>query len=454
MEKSPANNPVWSSGLAFALAAIGASVGLGNIWKFPYITGVSGGGAFVLVYLLCVLFVAIPILVGELLLGRRGHGSPPEAMHRVATEAGRSPRWALLGWLGLVIGSLIATYYSVIAGWTLAYIVEALKGFDGGADPAETFTALLASPGRMILWHSVFMISALLIVSGGLQAGIERAVKILMPALFILLLVMVAYASVAGDFGAAVDFLFRVDFSKIDGQVVLAAISQAFFSIGVGMGLMMAYGAYVPRNISLVRSAFIIAGADTGVALLAGLMIFPLVFANGLDPAEGPGLVFITMPTAFAAMPGGSFFGLMFFVLLSFAAVTSIISIIEPAVAYASGRWAWRRSKSCLVFGFGIWALGLATVFSFNIWAGFMPLDAISVFAGKTLFDLMDFFTLSLMTPISGILIAVFVGWRLTSSRLREELQIADAWPFKLWFLLIRFVAPLATVGVLVSGLQ
>ncbi|HET6564613.1 MAG TPA: sodium-dependent transporter [Xanthomonadales bacterium] len=454
---NPENQTNWSSGWTFVLAAIGAAVGLGNIWKFPYIAGVSGGGAFVLVYVLCAALIAVPILLGELLLGRLGHKSPPVAMRKVAELAGRSPLWSLLGWMGLGVGYLIATYYSVIAGWTLAYIVKAANGFGAAEsfDSAAVFAAFLASPATMIAWHTVFISAACIIVARGLHAGIEGAVKVLMPALFIMLLAMIGYAAVEGDFRAGFEFLFHVDFSMINAQVILTAIGQAFFSIGVAMGLMMAYGAYVPSDVSLTRSAFIIAGADTVVALLAGLMIFPLVFAKGLDPAQGPGLIFVTLPAAFAGMPGGQLFGALFFLLLAFAAITSIIAIIEPVVAYAQDRWHMKRVSACLLFGLIAWLLGLLSVFSFNIWAGVHPLGMFETFASKTLFDLIDYFTSNVMMPLGGILIALFVGWRMKAALLASELRTRTGSPyFRIWLFLLRYIAPLAILGVLIQGLR
>jgi NSS family neurotransmitter:Na+ symporter len=450
------SNRTWSSGLTFILASVGAAVGLGNIWKFPYIAGVSGGGAFVLVYVACVVFVAIPVLIGELLIGRCGNRSPPEAMRAVALSAGRSARWSIVGFMGVIVGYLIATYYSVIAGWTLVYIFKAANGFDGAAaaNVAQQFDELQASPGTMTIWHTVFICIALVIVGRGLRRGIERAVKMLMPALFVMLLVMIVYAAVAGDFQAGVAFLFNLDFSKITGEVVLAAIGQAFFSISVAMGLMMVYGSYVPRDVSLTRSAVIIAGTDTLIALLAGLMIFPIVFANGLDPAEGPGLIFKTLPTAFVDMPGGGVFGALFFVLLAFAAITSIIAIIEPIVAYAEDRWHVPRKVGCVVFGIVAWLIGLATIFSFNVWKDVTPLDRFDVFAGKTIFDLIDYFTANIMMPLGAILIALFVGWRMKPEIFDSELDFGSALLFKTWLWTIRVVAPLAILAILVSGLR
>lgn len=452
---SNGSGQTWSSGLTFILAAVGAAVGLGNIWKFPYVVGVSGGGAFVLVYIACVVFVAVPILIAELWIGRRGGHSPPVAMRAVAEEAGHSRLWFVVGWMGMLVGYLIATYYSVIAGWTLAYIFKAGSGF-GGADPAtvsQQFDGLLADPLAMAFWHTIFITIALFIVGRGLRNGIERAVKILMPALFAMLIVMIGYAAVEGDFQAAVDFLFSTDFSKVDGTIVLSAVGQAFFSISVAMGLIMTYGSYVPKNVSLTKSALIIAGADTLVALLAGLMIFPLVFANNLDPGSGPGLIFRTLPTAFAGMSGGAIFGSLFFVLLAFAAVTSIIAIIEPIVAYAEGRWGMRRRTGCIVFGTLAWAIGLASVFSFNIWSDVMPLSALGPFADMNVFALIDYFTANLMMPLGGILMAVFVGWLVKPQVLAEDLSFGSPIMFTVWLWMIRVVAPLAILGVLYSSL-
>ena len=451
-----ASGNTWSSGFTFILAAIGAAVGLGNIWKFPYVVGVSGGGAFVLVYLGCVLFIAIPILITELWIGRAGGSSPPIAMSNVARQGGLHPgRWSLVGYMAMLVGYLIATYYCVIAGWTLSYIFKAGSGF-GNAEPAAVarqFDDLLANPEALVAWHTVFMAIALFIVGRGLKDGIEKVVTVLMPALFAMLLLMIGYAAVEGDFGAAVSFLFSTDFSKIDSATVLVAIGQAFFSISVAMGLLMTYGSYVPKNVSLTKSALIIAGADTLVAILAGLMIFPLVFGNDLDPGSGPGLIFQTLPTAFADMPGGRVFGVVFFVLLAFAAVTSLIAIIEPIVRYAEDKWQMRRRNGVLVFGTLAWAIGLLTVFSFNIWADVHPLGQFKAFAGKTVFDLIDYATANLMMPLGGILMALFVGWRIKPDVLSSDLSFGSPALFNMWLWMIRVVVPLAILWVLVSSL-
>jgi NSS family neurotransmitter:Na+ symporter len=446
----------WTSRWTFILAAIGGAVGLGNIWKFPYITGANGGGAFVIVYLFSVLAVAIPILSAELMIGRRGQRSPSHAMVRVAQEEGGSHAWAIVGWLGVLSGSLILSFYSVIAGWAMAYVFKtAIDPFTGQGtkEVAAVFDTFLASPVELSLWHGAFMVLTVYIVSRGIRRGIERAVEILMPVLFVMLLGIVGYSAVAGDFTAGLRFLFQVDFTKINAEIVLIAIGQAFFSIGVAMGLMMTYGAYLQKDVSIVQVSFMIAGADTLVALLAGVAIFPLVFANGLDPADGPGLIFNTLPIAFGNMPGGTFIGTVFFVLLTFAALTSSIAILEPVVSWAEEHRDIRRATAAVVSGLIAWLIGLMSVFSFNIWDDVRPLGAFHTFQDKTIFDLLDYLTANLMMPVGGLLIALFAGWRISRTSSLQELGMADTYPYQIWLFLIRFVAPLAICAILVTHL-
>jgi NSS family neurotransmitter:Na+ symporter len=446
----------WSSRLAFILAAVGAAVGLGNIWKFPYVVGVSGGGAFVLIYLLAVGLVAVPILMAEVLVGRRGRHSPPIAIASVAAESNVSRRWALTGWFGLFSAVMILSFYSVIAGWAIAYVFDTaggtLAGLDGAGVSAH-FDALLASPVRLAAWHGAFMAFTVFISAWGLQQGVERAVTILMPLLFLMLLVMIGYSVVEGDLAAGLRFLFAPDFSKITGGVVLVAVGQAFFSISVGMGLMMAYGAYLPKEVSITRSALVIAAADTGVAMLAGIAIFPIVFANGLDPGEGPGLIFVTLPIAFAQMPGGTLFGTIFFLLLSFAAVTSAIAVLEPIVAWVQEYYMVRRWRIAVAVGIGSWVLGLGTVFSFNIWSQWRPVAFLGILVDKNFFDLLDYATVNLLIPLGGLLLSVFVGWRMSRSAVLTELGLRDGPGFRFWLFLLRVVAPVAILGIFITNL-
>jgi NSS family neurotransmitter:Na+ symporter len=446
----------WSSRFAFLLAAVGAAVGLGNIWKFPFVAGQNGGGAFVLVYLLAVLFVALPILIAEVALGRWGRQSPPNAMANVAQSQGRSRSWSIVGWLGMLAAYLIGTYYSVIAGWSVVYIFKNGGGNFSGQDAAAIsaeFDALLASPGQLTLWHGIFMFICTLILVRGLQKGIERTVKILMPALFALLLLMVGYGALEGDMKSAWHFMFDFDFSAIDGQVILIAVGQAFFSIGVAMGLMMAFGAYLPRDVSIGRSAVIIALADTLVAILAGLAIFPVVFANGLDPAEGPGLIFVSLPIAFGSVAGGLIFGTLFFILLFFAALTSVIGTLEPVIAWSQERLKLKRSLAALFVCVSIFLLGMGTVFSFNLWSEWRPLASFERYADFGYFEILDYLTANIMMPLTGLLLAVFVGWLVKPAAIEEQLQMKNPVLFRAWFWLLRWVAPVSIALILYSSL-
>jgi NSS family neurotransmitter:Na+ symporter len=446
----------WSSRLTFLLAAVGAAIGLGNIWKFPYIMGENGGSAFVLVYLLCILFVAIPILIAEIMLGRRGKQSPPHSVAIIAREEGRSKRWAIIGWLGMLSAYLIMTYYSVIAGWAMSYMFKAGRGkFEGqDADAISTqFSSLLADPAQLTLWHAIFMAITMIILIRGLRKGIERTVQILMPLLFVLLLVMVAYAAVEGDMAAGLHFMFDFDLSAINGRVVLMAVGHAFFSIGVAMGLMMGFGAYLGKEISIAKSALIISGMDTLVALLAGIAIFPIVFANGLDPAEGPGLIFVTLPIAFGNMTGGLVFGTLFFILLFFAALTSSIGSLEPVVAWVEEHRGIKRSSAAIITCSSAFAIGLGTVFSFNIWSGWHPLGFSERFADTGFFDLIDYITANLMMPLGGLLLALFVGWRVSPQAVADELNIQSPWFFKAWIWLLRWVVPISITLIFLSNL-
>ena len=440
----------WSSHTGFILAAIGGAVGLGNIWKFPYIAGSSGGGAFVIVYLFVVALVAIPILMAELMLGRSGRQSPPTAMLINAEKENRSRWWSGVGWIGAAAGFLILSFYSVVGGWVLDYVFVSVTGGFSGIEPAGAqtrFGSVLSNPLRMMLSFTLFLGITGIIISAGLRNGIERATGILMPALFLMLLVLIAYSAVKGDMAAGFSFLFTVDFGKINPSIMLSAVGHAFFSVGVSMGLMMAYGAYLPQDVSIPKTAVVIAGADTLVAIMAGLVIFPLVFANGLAPGEGPGLIFVTLPIAFGNMPAGSLFGAVFFLLLLFAAITSSIAIMEPAVAWVEEQRGLNRKTSAAIVTSCIWLLGIGSVLSFNIWAEVKPV------AGKTIFDLVDYLTANLMMPIGGMLIAIFAGWYMRRSTLADELQISSSWLFQTWRFLIRTVVPLAIAGILVTNL-
>ncbi|MCD2453215.1 sodium-dependent transporter [Methylicorpusculum oleiharenae] len=437
----------WSSRMAFILAATGSAVGLGNIWKFPYITGENGGGAFVIVYLMCVLLIGIPIMIAETMIGRRGKRNPIDTMTVLAKESGADPNWHYLGWLGVIAGFLILSYYSVIAGWGLSYVLNVFTGSFSGADGEKVqtlFNDFMASPLQQLFWHTVFMVVTMGVVARGVTEGLERAVQWLMPALFFLLLILVAYAMSTDSYFKGLNFLFNADFSKITGQSVLTAMGHAFFTLSLGMGAIMVYGAYLPKDISIARTTVIVAGADTLVALLAGIAIFPIVFENNLQPGSGPGLIFQTLPIAFGNMTGGWFFGILFFVLLVFAALSSSISLIEPAVAWLVETRNMTRQRACVWAGAVTWLLGLGTIFSFNIWSEFKIFD-------RTIFELLDYLTANLMLPIGGFCIAIFAGWVMKQEHCKKELHLTNPQHFEVWRFLVCYVSPAAVFLVFLN---
>jgi NSS family neurotransmitter:Na+ symporter len=439
----------WSSRLAFIFAATGSAVGLGNIWKFPYITGENGGGAFVLVYLVCILAIGIPIMMAEIMLGRRGRQSPINTMRDLAKEAGSSRLWSLLGWLGVAAGFLILSYYSVIAGWAMAYVVRVGSGvFDGvTADGVSNiFGQFIADPEKLLAWHSLFMVLTMLVVARGVK-GLERTVKFLMPALLVILVLLVAYAMEQGSFQQGVSFLFKADFSKITSDGVLTAMGHAFFTLSLGMGAIMVYGSYLPSKVSIGSTTVIIALADTAVALLAGLAIFPIVFANGLEPDSGPGLIFQTLPIAFGHMAYGSVFGTLFFVLLFFAAWSSSISLIEPAVAWLVENKRMSRMRACIWAGLVTWTVGIGSVLSFNLAAD------LTLF-GKTFFDILDYLTANIMLPLGGLCIAIFAAWVMNKDTTRDELNLKQPVLFNTWLFLVKFVSPLAVLIVFLKAID
>lgn len=438
----------WSSRLTFILAATGSAVGLGNIWKFPYMVGDSGGGAFVLIYLLCIALVGLPILVAEWLVGRRGQKNPANAMADLAQAAGASRSWMIVGISGILGAFLILSFYSVIGGWSLYYTLSSVTGAFSGQDAdgiGALFSGMLGNPGLLLAGHSVFMLLVIGIVARGVTKGLESAVRSLMPALGVLLVVLVGYGMTTGHFGQTLDFMFNPDFSKVDGGVVLAAMGQAFFTLSLGMGIMMAYGSYLNEEINLLKTARTVIILDTVVALVSGLAIFPIVFANGLDLSSGPGLIFVTLPLAFGNMGGGVILGLIFFLLLTFAALTSAISLLEPTVEFVEERTPLSRFASTLVAGVGTWALGIAALLAFNVW------DGVLIF-GLNIFDLLDTVTSKFMLPLTGLMAIVFVAWVLDKEQVREELGL-DAYDFSAWNVLVKFVAPLGVIAVFVSSL-
>lgn len=439
----------WSSRWVYILAATGSAVGLGNIWKFPYITGENGGGAFVMVYLVCIAIIGIPVMMGEVLIGHRTKKSPVNALIDLSKEAGAWKGWVALGWLAMLSGYLILTYYSVVAGWALAYIFKAGSGAFTGASAEEisaVFDEMLAQPATLVIWMSIVIVFTLAIVGQGVQKGLEQAVRYMMPGLLIILILLVGYSMNSGKFMEGVAFLFQPDFSELTARGVLVALGHAFFTLSLASGVMMTYGAYLPEGTSIAKTSIAVAAADTIVALLAGLAIFPIVFANDLSPSEGPGLVFVTLPIAFGQMPFGTFFGTLFFLMLTLAAFTSAISLVEPSVAWLVERVGLPRGRAALFAGIGIWAIALICALSFNV------TSEMRLFK-KNFFDLMDFGTSNIMLPLGGLLIAIYTAWVMTAESTKSELELGDSHAYTTWQTLMRYVTPLAIIVMFLNAL-
>ncbi len=477
MQGTAGENIQWSSRAAFILAAIGSAVGLGNLWRFPYVAGENGGGAFVLFYVVCVLLIGLPVLVAELFIGRRGGMSAVGSVVKIARAEGRSSWWSLQSWFGMIGSFIILTFYSVIAGWVLAYVVmiagdlfasvsrDGLAGLTAGAFAGQTqeqvsakLTELLSDPGRMIFYHGFFMILTVAIVARGVKGGIEIAVTFLMPAFFVLLIVLLGFALVEGDAVKGVNFLMGVRFDELwagaqNGSVISAALGQAFFSIGLGSALMATYGAYMRTDQDLPRSARLVALADTGVGIVAGLAIFPIVFAMGLAAGSGPTLMFQTLPLAFYGMPGGGLFGALFFILAFFAAITSSIALLETSTKWVDEQTkADRRFLSAAIIGVVIFVIGVLNALSQvpteingvaneTFWNTWTPLGGIALFEGMVLLDFLSA-TTDIILPMAGFVTAVFAGWVVSTSTAREAIGFKSEKWFTRWRFLIRYVCP------------
>ncbi len=440
----------WTSRLAFVLALSGAAVGLGNIWKFPYIAGVNGGGAFVLVYLVCVFAVGFPIMMSEILIGRRGRRNPVATMALLGEEEGGNRKWFLLGLLGVGASFIILSYYSVVAGWAVAYIFESGSGVFAGAGPdqiADIFDGLTGNWVTSAFWHTVFMGMTVFVVVRGVVKGLERAVQTLMPVLLGLLLLLLGYSIVEGNFVEGLVFMFEPRFDELTPTGVLSALGHAFFTLSIGMGAVMAYGAYVPEDVSISSASAIVVCMDTGIALITGLVIFPIVFANGLDPAEGPGLIFVTLPLAFGNIPGGVVVATLFFLLLTFAAWTSAIALLEPVVAWMTESRGISRPAAAMWLGAAIWALGLLSVLSFNLMSG-------ANFMWGTYFDSADFLTSNIMLPAGGFAIAIFAGWIMSRRSTAGELRLANPTAYGLWRIASRYIAPIAVLFIFLNAIN
>ena len=437
-------------------------------------TAENGGGAFVLIYILSVIFLALPIMCAEILIGKRGKQNPVNTLRTLSTEASYYTQdesdlslnrtvkvkkqfenndlfsnWELVGWMGITAGVLILSFYSVIAGWTLSYIIKSIVGSFAAitaAGSASKFESFISDPEKLILWHTLFMILTCYIVSKGIKSGIERAIKFLIPGLFILLIGLAVHASTLSGFSDAMSYLFVADFDKIDNTVILSAMSMAFFSLSIGMGSLMVYGSYLPEDTSIFQVSSAVAFFDTFVAILAGIIIFPIVFTYDLDPnSAGPGLIFQTLPIAFGAMDFGTIISTSFFILLFFAAITSSISLIEPAITFVVEKFSISRVYATNILGVLTWTLGILTVLSFN------ELSSFKIF-GMTIFDNIDYLTSKIMLPLGGLLMALFAGFimkrAIVISELNSNIILAN-----IWFVLLKIFSPILLIIIFINGI-
>lgn len=442
---------LWTSSAGFILATAGAAIGLGNIWRFPYITGENGGGAFVLVYLACVCLIGLPLMMAEFFIGRRGASSPSASFRNLAKDAGRSHHWQIVGTLGVIVSFLILTFYSVIGGWTLAYLVKSVStGFAGlsGVDSRDRFAEFMHSPLEMIFWHTLFMLITVAVVVRGVSQGIELLARYLMPSMFLILLLLFGYAMTTREFSQGVSFMFNFNFAKLSTESVVVALGHAFFSLGLAQSVMVAFGSHLPRNIALTPAAFVVSILDTSVSLVVGVIIFSIVFSNGLEVSSGPGLVFQSLPVAFGQMPFGSYIAIAFFIMLVLAAWSSSVGLVVPPADHLQVRHGMSRSRSTWLVCVSTWFIGIFCALSFSSLAGFKPI------AGKTIYGFLDYVTSSVLMPVTGLLVALFAGWIVSERAAADELQLGSCAQFRVWRFLVRFVVPLTIVMILVYGVM
>ncbi len=426
----------WGSRFGFIMAAVGSSVGLGNFWRFPYTAGENGGGAFILIYLLCVVAIGLPVLMGEYALGRKAGMSSVEGIQSLARNAGKSENWGVIGWVGVFASTFIVSFYIVISAWILAFVLQALGGSFEGITPEQSgqnFGETISNRGNIMGLLLVFLIANAVIVGRGVKGGIEKAATILMPAFFIMLLGVVAFAVTTGDFKQSVSFLLVPDWSAVNFSTFLAALGQACFSLSVGSVLMVTYGSYLSRDTNIPRSSCIVAGADTMVAIIAGFAIFPIVFQAGLDPAGGPGLFFVSLPVAFGSIPGGNIIAMVFFSLALFAAFTSSISLYEVSVSWLEERHGVHRMGASMGMAFILFVVGVAYIYS-----------------GDYL-DFVDFLTGNILLPLGALFIAIFIGWVLPKLDMLEEIE--DQKLHAVWYTALRWFVPVFVGIILFFGI-
>jgi len=433
----------WATKLGFVLAASGSAIGLGNIWRFPYKAGQFGGGAFMIAYIAAVIVIGIPIIIAEFIIGRSAQKSPVGAFRKLR----KSRFWPLVGWLGVLSGFVILSYYSVVGGWILKYLWESTFNFFTQGTAGGVFENFLANPLEQIAWHGLFMLITVLIVRGGITSGIEKWSKVLMPSLLVILFVLMVNSLMTSGAGEGIRFILKPDFSKLTRAGILEALGQAFFSLSLGMGAMLTYGSYLEKETNISSSALEIVALDTLCALMAGLMIFPLVFTYQVDPQVGPGLFFITLPEVFSRMPAGQLIAISFFVLVAFAAITSAISLLEVVVSFFIDECNWSRKKADFVMGVVIFLLGIPSALSWSSLKEFTPLGS------RDVFDSLDCLATNYMLPIGGFFIVIFAGWILTRGEKEAEIKrIENTFHFyPIWHFLVKYISPFAVLIILLQ---
>ena len=444
----------WSSNLLFLIIAIGTEAGIANVWKFSYLAGANGGGLFVALYFIALIVVAVPALMAEMLIGRHGGRSAVGTMNVLVLRDGLSPFWKVFGVMATVAVFLILSYYFVICGWMVNYFVFGLSGGFKSLDApgaASTYRHMLADPAGMLFYAGVIVAITAFVVAAGVNKGIERVSGVLTPLRFLILICLLIYSVCFADIGAAFHFLFTVDWTRLTPAVVVTALGQAFFSLGIGVGVMLTMGAYMKPEYSIPRAVLTVAIAQGLVALIAGLSIFPLVFSYGLEPTQGPGLIFVTLPVAFGQMPYGSLFGTALFLTLSFAAITATTVIFETVVSVIQESTGLPRPWVVWSTAAVIWVTGILTVLSFNRWSAVYPLRLLGIASSKTPFELLDYVTSNIMMPAGGLMVALIAGWALSRESTCRELGMGDGLGFRIWRGLVRYVVPLAIVVIFLS---
>ena len=432
----------FASKIGFILAAAGSAIGLGAIWKFPYMAGTNGGSVFILLFILCTILIGLPILIAEFMIGRRGQKDPITSFK---VQAPGKP-WFLTGWLGLITCGLILSFYSVVGGWILSYLLRAITfSLTGqGNDFAVLFNDIIQNPIEVLVAQGVFMLMTLLIVQAGIKGGIEKASKWMMPLLFIFFILLCIRSITLEGAMEGIKFMFVPDWSYLNSDTFLVALGQAFFSLSVGVSAMITYASYLPKKEKIVNSGVNVALMNIAISLLAGLVIFPAVFALGYSPEQGPGLVFMIIPAVFEQIPFGNVFLLIFFILLLFATITSAIALFEVVVSIGIGEKTHLRKKSSWLFAAIIFVLGIPSALSFGILSDITLLN-------KSIFDFVDYFTNSIAMPIGALLISLFAGYHYSRKISQEELQ-ASPIIFKAWYTIVRYIAPVAIIIIFIRG--